>query len=135
MAAESEARRRGADDAVFLSREGVVLEGPVTNVWWRVGERLQTPALELGILAGVTRAEVLQVASRLGYGVEEGRYELERMAVCRRGLHVLVRSRDHARRRARRPARGRRPFRPGVGGRPGGDPRRGIRSRLSPPID
>ncbi len=80
MAAESEARRRGADDAVFLSREGVVLEGPVTNVWWRVGERLQTPALELGILAGVTRAEVLQVASRLGYGVEEGRYELQRMA-------------------------------------------------------
>ena len=80
MAAETEARRRGADDAVFLSREGVVLEGPVTNVWWRVGERLQTPALELGILAGVTRAEVLQVASRLGYGVEEGRYELERMA-------------------------------------------------------
>jgi 4-amino-4-deoxychorismate lyase len=82
MAAETEARRRGADDAVFLSREGVVLEGPVTNVWWRIGDRLQTPALELGILAGVTRAEVLQVASRLGYEVEEGRYELARMAAA-----------------------------------------------------
>jgi 4-amino-4-deoxychorismate lyase len=31
MAAEAEARRRGADDAVFLASGGVVLEGPVTN--------------------------------------------------------------------------------------------------------
>jgi 4-amino-4-deoxychorismate lyase len=80
MAAETEARRRGADDAVFLSRDGIVLEGPVTNVWWLAGDRLETPALELGILAGVTRAEVLRVAGRLGYAVEEGRYGLERMA-------------------------------------------------------
>ena len=80
MAAETEARRRGADDAVFLSRDGIVLEGPVTNVWWRVGERLQTPTLDLGILAGVTRAEVLRVAGELGYAVDEGRYGLERMA-------------------------------------------------------
>ena len=35
MAAEAEAKRRGADDAVFLSAEGYVLEGPVTNIWWR----------------------------------------------------------------------------------------------------
>ena len=35
MAAEAEARRRGADDAVFVDGDGVVLEGPVTNIWWR----------------------------------------------------------------------------------------------------
>ena len=135
MAAETEARRRGADDAVFLSREGVVLEGPVTNVWWRVGDRLQTPALELGILAGVTRAEVLQVASRLGYGVEEGRYELERMASADEAFtSSSVREIMPVVELDGRP-RGRRPPRPGVRGRPGGDPRRGIRSPLSPPID
>jgi branched-subunit amino acid aminotransferase/4-amino-4-deoxychorismate lyase len=67
---------------VFLSRDGVVLEGPVTNVWWRVGDRLHTPALELGILAGVTRAEVLRVAGRLGYAVDEGRYELGQLAAA-----------------------------------------------------
>ena len=33
MAAEREAKRRGADDAVFLAGGDVVLEGPVTNVW------------------------------------------------------------------------------------------------------
>ena len=37
MAAEAEARARGADDAVFVSDERIVLEGPVTNVWWRRG--------------------------------------------------------------------------------------------------
>ena len=37
MAAEAEARRRGADDAVFLAAGRIVLEGPVTNIWWRRG--------------------------------------------------------------------------------------------------
>ena len=37
MAAEAEARARGADDAVFVTDDGLVLEGPVTNLWWRRG--------------------------------------------------------------------------------------------------
>jgi 4-amino-4-deoxychorismate lyase len=76
MAAEAEARRRGADDAVFVDPDGVVLEGPTTNVWWRRGRTLVTPSLDLGILAGVTRAAVLDLAGAAGYEVEEGRYGL-----------------------------------------------------------
>ena len=82
MAAEAEAKRRGADDAVFVSSEGIVLEGPVTNLWWRVGATLYTPALELGILAGVTRSQILRSAGALGYSVEEGRFPLERLAAA-----------------------------------------------------
>ena len=74
MAAEAEARRRGADDAVFLASGDVVLEGPVTNVWWRRERVLHTPALELGILPGVTRGTVIQAAAGLGYDVREGVY-------------------------------------------------------------
>jgi 4-amino-4-deoxychorismate lyase len=72
MAAEAEARRRGADDAVFVDRDGTVLEGPTTNLWWRRDRTLVTPSLELGILAGVTRAAVLELAGAAGYEVEEG---------------------------------------------------------------
>jgi 4-amino-4-deoxychorismate lyase len=80
MAAEAEARRRGADDAVFVRDDGVVLEGTVTNVWWRRGRTLCTPSLDLGILAGITRAVVLETAPAAGYEVVEGAFELEDLA-------------------------------------------------------
>jgi 4-amino-4-deoxychorismate lyase len=82
MAAEAEARRRGADDAVFLARDEIVLEGPVTNVWWRLERVLYTPALELGILAGVTRATLMTEAAALGYEVREGAFPLSHLATA-----------------------------------------------------
>jgi 4-amino-4-deoxychorismate lyase len=80
MAAEREAKRRGADDAVFVDEDGIVLEGPVTNIWWRVGRTLVTPALELGILAGETRAALLGLAADRGFAVEEGSFPLADLA-------------------------------------------------------
>ena len=77
MVAVDEARRRGAEDAVFLALGGTVLEGPTTNVWWRRGRTLFTPALELGVLAGVTRAVLIEAAPALGYEVEEGTFPVD----------------------------------------------------------
>jgi 4-amino-4-deoxychorismate lyase len=79
LAAEAEARRRGGDDAVFVDADGIVLEGPVTNIWWRYGRTLETPSLDLGILAGETRAALLELAPGLGYEVAEGSYEFDRV--------------------------------------------------------
>jgi 4-amino-4-deoxychorismate lyase len=79
MAAEEEAKRRGADDAVFVDDEWVVLEGPVTNIWWRYGRVLHTPAVELGILAGETRAALRELAPSLGFTVQEGAYLFEHL--------------------------------------------------------
>ena len=76
MAAEAEAKRRGADDAVFVDADGIVLEGPVTNIWWRLGDVLATPSLELGILAGETRAALLELANSVGWTVHEGVFPL-----------------------------------------------------------
>jgi 4-amino-4-deoxychorismate lyase len=79
MAAEAEAKRRGADEAVFVDADGVVLEGTVTNVWWRRGDTLCTPALELGILAGVTRAALIELAQAAGFAVEQGVFGLDEL--------------------------------------------------------
>jgi branched-subunit amino acid aminotransferase/4-amino-4-deoxychorismate lyase len=79
VAAETEARRRGADDAVLVDLDGTVLEGTVTNVWWRDGSTLATPELELGILAGETRAALVGLAQEAGYRVETGAFPLERL--------------------------------------------------------
>ncbi|CAN5705318.1 aminodeoxychorismate lyase [soil metagenome] len=76
MAAEAEARRRGVEEAIFVDADDIVLEGTVTNVWWRRKETLYTPSLELGILAGVTRAALLKLAPSSGYRVEEDAYPL-----------------------------------------------------------
>ena len=77
MAAEAEARRRGCDDAVFVDDAGIVLEGPTTNVWWRRGRTLFTPSLDLGILAGITRGVLVELAGGAGYEVEEGHFALD----------------------------------------------------------
>ncbi len=79
IAAEAEAKARGADDAVFVDGDGIVLEGPVTNIWWREGDVLVTPSLDVGILAGVTRAALLDLAVAVGYTVEEGAFPLARL--------------------------------------------------------
>jgi 4-amino-4-deoxychorismate lyase len=79
MAAEAEAQRRGADDALFLAVGGVVLEAPISNIWWRTDGTLCTPAVEVGVLAGVTRATLLELAPAAGYDVHEGTFTIDEL--------------------------------------------------------
>ena len=76
VAALAEAKRRGADDALLLASDGTVLEGATSNAWWANGDRIRTPGLDLGILAGVTRSHLIRLATELGYNVEEGGWPL-----------------------------------------------------------
>ena len=76
LAARDAAARRDADDALLVAADGTVLEAPTANVWWREHDRLLTPALELPILAGVTRGALLELAPAAGYTVEEGSFPL-----------------------------------------------------------
>ncbi len=82
IGAQAEAQRRGADDALLVDPSGTVLEAPTANVWWREGERLFTPTLEQPILAGITRAVLLELAPSTGYDVEQGVFPLERLAAA-----------------------------------------------------
>ncbi len=65
-AAVREAVRRGADDVVFVSSDGIVLEGPTSTVVYRRGDSLLTPGTGLGILDGTTQANVFRYATSLG---------------------------------------------------------------------
>ena len=76
MGAQDTAVVAGADDALLVAHDGTVLEAPTANVFWREGDRLLTPALELPILAGVTRAAVLELAD---CETEEGVFPLARL--------------------------------------------------------
>jgi 4-amino-4-deoxychorismate lyase len=67
MAAIREARRRGADDAIFLSSDGIVLEGPTSSVILRRGDRFMTPAPGAGILHGTTQLSLFAHLDALGY--------------------------------------------------------------------
>jgi branched-subunit amino acid aminotransferase/4-amino-4-deoxychorismate lyase len=80
LAAQDEARRHGDDDALLVDADGVVLEAPTANVWWREGARLVTPSLAQPILAGVTRAALWELAPAAGYDPEEGVAPLARVA-------------------------------------------------------
>ncbi|HTO26545.1 MAG TPA: aminotransferase class IV, partial [Gaiellaceae bacterium] len=79
MAARDAAVRAGADDALFVSPDDVVLEAPTSNVWIREGGTVITPPLELPLLAGVTRAALLELAPSAGYEAREGSFPLARL--------------------------------------------------------
>jgi 4-amino-4-deoxychorismate lyase len=66
-AAFREAARRDADDALFLSSDGYLLEGPVSTLVMTSGDRMVTPRTDLGILAGTTQADIFRFAEQRGY--------------------------------------------------------------------
>ncbi|MCR2794299.1 aminodeoxychorismate lyase [Microbacterium sp. zg.Y625] len=60
MAALREARRRGADDVIFVSSDGFVLEGPSSTVIARIDGVYVTPPVDVGILPGTTQADLFE---------------------------------------------------------------------------
>lgn len=69
--ARRQARAFGADEALLCDATEHVVEGASSNVFAVVGGRIVTPALGTGLLAGVTRATVLEVATAEGIPTAE----------------------------------------------------------------
>jgi branched-chain amino acid aminotransferase len=70
--ARLEARRRGADDALFLTIDGHLAEATSASVFLVKDDELATPALECGILVGTTREWLLRWAPGVGLRAREG---------------------------------------------------------------
>jgi len=75
--ARREAGNRGCDEAIFLNERGEIAEGSSTNIFWVKGGMLYTPAVDCGLLPGITREVLISLAPGLGLEVEEGRFGLD----------------------------------------------------------
>ena len=75
MLASRRALAAGYDEALLVRSDGVVLEGPTCSIFWVRDGRLQTPALDTGILASITRRVIVERMA-----VEEGSFPLAHAA-------------------------------------------------------
>ncbi|MFG6475073.1 aminodeoxychorismate lyase [Microbacterium sp. P06] len=82
MAAIREAKRRGADDAVFVSSDGFVLEGPTSSIVLRLGDVFVTPEPSGGILHGTTQLSLFAFLDREGYRTEYRQVRPEDLAAA-----------------------------------------------------
>lgn len=64
----------GFTEGIMLNYEGQVAEGTVSNIFWAAGGMLFTPEVNVGILPGITRDTVLELAGRLKVSVREGSF-------------------------------------------------------------
>ena len=73
MQATRLAKAEGADEAILVRPDGIVLEAPTSTVFWASAEGdLRTPSIGAGILESITRARVARELH-----VEEGEYPIE----------------------------------------------------------
>jgi branched-chain amino acid aminotransferase len=77
VAAWLEARRAGADEALFLDTDEHCSEATSSNLFVWTGTALLTPPLSCGALPGITRASVLELAAGLGVPAAERAFGLD----------------------------------------------------------
>ncbi len=77
--AKQEAVRVGADDALMLNMDGYLSECTTSNIFFVKNQQLYTPGVDCGILKGITRDVVIELADKLEVCVEEGRYTMEQL--------------------------------------------------------
>jgi branched-chain amino acid aminotransferase len=79
MQATRIAKARGADEAMLIRIDGIVLEAPTSTVFWVSAEgALRTPSLDVGILASITRDRLVRELD-----VEEGAFPLDDLLAAR----------------------------------------------------
>jgi len=71
--AKIQAKEKHADEGLMLTLNGELAEGSISNLFLIKHGRIFTPAVRLGILAGITRQIVLDLAKEARIPVKEGR--------------------------------------------------------------
>ena len=75
------ARQKGYDQLMWTDAKNhtLVEEAGTMNIFFRVGDKLLTPALSGTILPGITRDSIIQLAKSMGIDVEERQIELDEL--------------------------------------------------------
>lgn len=66
LLARAEAKRAGADEAILLNTAGMIAEASASNLFLVDDGRLLTPPVAAGLLPGITRACIIQLAEAAG---------------------------------------------------------------------
>ena len=74
--AKIEANRAGVPEALMLNHDGVVAECTGDNIFIVKDNVIYTPPIYIGILDGITRNTVIELAKELGYEVKESEFTL-----------------------------------------------------------
>ncbi|MFQ5718840.1 MAG: aminotransferase class IV [Acidobacteriota bacterium] len=77
-----QAQKQGAEEGIMLNRDGYVAEGTMSNLFIVRRERVQTPPLDVGILPGITRGFVLDLARSAGLDVVERRFRPDQLTAA-----------------------------------------------------
>jgi len=65
------ARDQGFFDALFTNEREEITEGSITNIFFLKNGHIFTPSVEAGLLPGITRQQVIQIAEHLGIPLTE----------------------------------------------------------------
>ncbi|MGL5253697.1 MAG: aminotransferase class IV [Brevinema sp.] len=74
-----EAHSKGGQDCVMLNTQGFVAETSASNIFAVKNNVIFTPALEAGILPGITRSVIIGLAKKAGYTVEERLFPIDEL--------------------------------------------------------
>lgn len=70
-----QAKQNGFDESVFCDEVGNVQEGSRSNIYFVKNDVVHTPALECGVLDGITRKLLIKVAAELGIELRQSCYK------------------------------------------------------------
>ena len=71
-----EARSRDFDEAVVLNERGEIVSATTANIFWAKSGTVHTPNMSTGVIAGVTRECVIEIAAKHFIPLVEGVYEM-----------------------------------------------------------
>jgi len=71
-----EAIDKGYGEGLFLNTNDDLTEATSSNLFWARGKDLFTPATESGILPGITRQVIIEIAEKLGFKINARKFDL-----------------------------------------------------------